>query len=103
MYAIVKTGGKQYRVQQGQRVRVEKLEGVVGSTVDLTEVLAVGEGDSLKVGKPTVAGAKVTATIKVQDRDKKLIVFMKRRRKGYQKKRGHRQSYTELEIQAINA
>ncbi|MFN3200111.1 MAG: 50S ribosomal protein L21 [Bradymonadia bacterium] len=102
MYAIIKTGGKQYRVEQGQRVRVEKLNGEVGSDVTLDEVLLVG-GETVKVGTPRVEGASVTARINAQAKAKKVIVFKKRRRKGYHKKQGHRQLYTELEITGINA
>lgn len=102
MYAVIKTGGKQYRVSEGQRLRVERLEGNPGQAVTFDEVLLVG-GDSLKVGQPTVAGAQVTAEIVAQDRDKKIIVFKLRRRKNYRRKTGHRQPYTELKITGINA
>lgn len=102
MYAIIKTGGKQYRVEQGQKVRVEKLNGEIGADVTLDEVLLVG-GDSVKIGTPMVSGASVTARISAQAKAKKIIVFKKKRRKGYHKKQGHRQLYTELEITGISA
>jgi large subunit ribosomal protein L21 len=103
MYAVIKTGGKQYRVSQGQKLRVEKLNGNPGDKITLDEVLLVGgaEGDP-RIGQPTVAGAKVEATITAQDRAKKIIVFKFRRRKNYRRKQGHRQSYTELQIDAIS-
>jgi large subunit ribosomal protein L21 len=97
MYAVIKTGGKQYRVAQGDRLRVEKLAGDVGSTVTLDEVLMIG-GEKVVVGTPRVKGAKVTAEIVAQDRAKKVIIFKFRRRKNYRRKRGHRQPFTELKI-----
>ena len=103
MYAIIRTGGKQYRVRQGETLRVETLKGEVGDKVDLTDVLAVGEGDSVKIGTPLVDGAKVSATIKTHGRDKKIIVFKKIRRENYQRKQGHRQNFTELVIDSISA
>jgi len=103
MYAIVNTGGKQYQVAQGDRLRVEKLDGNVGDTVELSEVLmVVNEGD-IKVGQPVVEGAKVTARIVEQGKAKKILVFKKKRRKGYKVQRGHRQLYTALEIKEISA
>jgi large subunit ribosomal protein L21 len=102
MYAVIKTGGKQYRVSEGDRLRVEKLAGEIGSTVELGEVLMLG-GDAPKIGKPTVAGAKVVAEIVAQDRAKKIIVFKIRRRKNYRRKNGHRQPFTELRIKTIQA
>ena len=99
MYAVIKTGGKQYRVSEGDKLRVEKLPGDVGSEITLSEVLFVG-GDKVAVGKPLVTGAKVTAKITAQDKDKKIIVFKFRRRKNYRRKNGHRQPYTELQINA---
>ena len=101
MYAVIKTGGKQYRVAQGDRLRVEKLAGNVGDTVTLGEVLLVGEGDGVKVGAPLVSGAKVEAKIVAQDRGKKIIIFKFRRRKNYRRKTGHRQPFTALEITGI--
>ena len=101
MYAVIKTGGKQYRVTQGDRLRVEKLAGNVGDTVTLGEVLLVGQGDGVKVGAPLVSGAKVEAKIVAQDRGKKIIIFKFRRRKNYRRKSGHRQPFTALEITGI--
>ena len=101
MYAVIKTGGKQYRVAQGDRLRVEKLAGNVGDTVTLGEVLLVGSGDGVKVGAPTVGGAKVEAKIVAQDRAPKVIIFKFRRRKNYRRKTGHRQPFTALEITGI--
>jgi len=103
MYAIIRTGGKQYQVAAGDRLKVEKLEGEVGSTVELQDVLLVVNGDNVSVGRPLVEGAKVSATIVEQGRQKKIIVFKKKRRKGYQVKRGHRQFYTALNIDTITA
>ncbi|MEO0325250.1 MAG: 50S ribosomal protein L21 [Myxococcota bacterium] len=102
MYAVIKTGGKQYRVQEGDVLRVEKLAGEVGDTVTLEEVLMIG-GDTVAVGTPTVSGAAVTAEIVAQDRAKKIIVFKMKRRKNYRRKYGHRQPYTELRITGVTA
>ncbi|MFO0694176.1 MAG: 50S ribosomal protein L21 [Polyangiales bacterium] len=102
MYAVIKTGGKQYRVSQGETLRVEKLPGDVGAKVEFNEILLVG-GEKVVVGKPTVAGAKVVASIVAQDRAKKIIVFKMRRRKNYRRKNGHRQPYTELRIESVSA
>ncbi|RLB45159.1 MAG: 50S ribosomal protein L21 [Deltaproteobacteria bacterium] len=102
MYAVIKTGGKQYRVSEGDTVRVEKLDGDVGANVDFDEVLMLG-GDKVAVGKPHVSGAKVTAEIVAQDKAKKIIVFKMKRRKNYRRKAGHRQPYTELRITGISA
>jgi len=101
MYAVIKTGGKQYRVAQGDRLRVEKLAGNVGDTVTLGEVLLVGAGEGVKVGAPLVSGAKVEAKIVAQDRGKKITIFKFRRRKNYRRKTGHRQPFTALEITGI--
>src|SRR6186997_1960183 len=98
MYAVIKTGGKQYRVAQGDRLRVEKLPGSVGESVTLREVLLVGGGDGIKIGAPMVAGAQVEAKIVAQDRAPKIIIFKFRRRKNYRRKTGHRQPFTALEI-----
>lgn len=100
MYAVIKTGGKQYRVSEGDRIRVEKLAGDVGSELTFDEVLMLG-GDKVAVGSPTVAGARVEAKIVAQDRAKKIIVFKYKRRKNYRRKYGHRQPYTELEITGV--
>lgn len=102
MYAVIKTGGKQYRVAPGQNLRVEKLPGNPGDKVAFDEVLLVG-GDKVKIGQPIVAGAKVEATIVAQDRAKKVIVFKFKRRKNFRRKKGHRQLFTELRIEAVNA
>jgi len=101
MYAIIKSGGKQYRVKAGEQVRVEALAAEVGSSVSLEEVLLVGAGDGVKVGAPLVSGAKVKATVVSHGRGDKLKIFKLRRRKHYQKTQGHRQSYTELRIDDI--
>ena len=103
MYAIIRTGGKQYQVAPGERVRVEKLAGEIGDTVELADVLLVADGEDVKIGQPVVDGAKVTAQIVEQDKAKKVLVFKKKRRKGYRVKRGHRQPYTALEIKEISA
>jgi large subunit ribosomal protein L21 len=100
MYAVIRTGGKQYRVSEGQLLRVEKLAGGAGDKVTFGEVLLVG-GDAPKVGRPLVQGASVAAEITAQNRGKKLIVFKFRRRKNYRRKNGHRQPYTELKITTI--
>lgn len=102
MYAVIKTGGKQYRVSEGDRIRVEKLDGDVGSELTFDDVLMLG-GDKVAVGCPTVSGAIVKAKILAQDRAKKIIVFKYKRRKGYRRKNGHRQPYTELEITGVEA
>ncbi len=101
MYAIIRTGGKQYQVTSGDRLRVEKLDGAVGDSVDLDQVLMVVDGEDVKVGKPIVEGAKVVAKIAEQGKAKKVVVFKKKRRKGYRLKRGHRQDYTALQIEEV--
>jgi len=103
MYAVVVTGGKQYRVEQGSKVRVEKLSGETGSSVTLDQVLMVGDGSDIKVGEPTVSGASVSAEIVGQGRGKKVEIIKFRRRKHHMKRQGHRQAYTELKITGINA
>ncbi len=102
MYAVVKTGGKQYRVAQGEYLKVEKLEGNEGDTIELNDVLMIADGDNLKIGTPMIDGGKVTATIKSHGRGKKVEIMKFRRRKHHQKKTGHRQYYTEIEITGIN-
>ncbi len=102
MYAVIKTGGKQYKVAAGDFLKVEKLEGLVGDTVEFGEVLMVG-GETVKVGAPLVAGAKVTAKVAVQGRDKKVLVFKSKRRKNTRKLIGHRQHHTVLKIETISA
>lgn len=103
MYAIIRTGGKQYQVEAGDTLRVEKLQGEVGDTVELSEVLLLVDGETVKIGQPMVEGAKVVAKIVEQGRHKKVIVFKKKRRQGYQVKKGHRQMYTALTIETITA
>ena len=100
MYAVIRTGGKQYRVSEGQSFRVEKLDGAVGATLAF-EPLLVGEGETVKIGQPIVPGAKVTAEIVGHGRAKKIIVFKMRRRKNYRRKQGHRQAYTQLTVRSI--
>ncbi len=101
MYAIIASGGKQYRVSQGESVRVEKLEGTVGTKVVFEKVLMIGDGDKSKVGTPVVAGASVEAEITDQNRAKKIVVFKFKQRKKFRKKYGHRQPYTELKVTGI--
>ena len=102
MYAVIKTGGKQYRVSEGERLRVEKLPGSVGDKVEIDQVLMLG-GEKVAVGTPTVSGAKVSAEIVGQGRSKKVIVYKIKRRKSYRRKAGHRQPYTELKVTGISA
>ena len=101
MYAVVRTGGKQLRVEPGQRVRVERLAGDVGQTIELADVLMIGgEGDA-RIGRPRLEGAKAIGTITAQGRGPKLTVFKMKRRKGYRRKTGHRQEYTEILVDRI--
>ena len=102
MYAVIKTGGKQYRVSEGSTLRVEKLPGNVGDQIELSEVLMIG-GDKVAIGKPVVKGAKVTAEVVAQARDKKVVIFKIRRRKRYRRHGGHRQPYTELRVTSVTA
>jgi large subunit ribosomal protein L21 len=102
MFAIVKTGGKQYHVAPGDKIVVERIEGDVGAAVALTEVLAIGDADSSAIGTPIVPNASVSAKIVQQPRGTKVIVFKKKRRKNYRRKHGHRQELTVLQIQGIN-
>lgn len=101
MYAVIKTGGKQYRVAQNDILTIEKLTGDAGATIEFDEVLMVGEGESVKVGAPLVAGAKVTAELVEQTRGPKVIAFKKRRRKNSRRKRGHRQDLSLIRITGI--
>jgi large subunit ribosomal protein L21 len=103
MYAVVTTGGRQYRVSPGDTIDVEKLTGAVGDTVALTNVQLVGQGAEVTIGAPAVAGVRVEAQITAQKRGKKIIIFKHRRRKGYRRKQGHRQSLTSLKIVAIHS
>lgn len=101
--AIIRTGGKQYRVAPGEVLRVEKLEGDVGSKIEFDDVLLVGDGDGVKIGAPLVKGAKVSAEIQKHGRGKKVIVYKFRRRKQYRRKNGHRQPFTEIKVTGIKA
>ena len=103
MYAVVRSGGKQYRVSPGGSVRVEKLDGEVGSKVTLDEVLMIGGEGDVKIGTPTVDGASVSGTITAQGRGPKIRVFKMKRRKGYRRTQGHRQDYTEIRIDGISS
>jgi len=103
MYAIIRTGGKQYQVASGDRLRVEKLAGNIGDSIEISDVLMVVDGENVKIGQPLVDGAKVSAKIVEQDRAKKVLVYKKKKRKGYEVKNGHRQYFTSLEIQEISA
>ncbi len=103
MYAVVKTGGKQYRVTAGQKLKVEQIPADVGAEITLDQVLMAGEGESVKIGAPFIAGASVKATVVSHGRHDKVKIFKMRRRKHYQKRQGHRQNYTELRIEAIAA
>jgi large subunit ribosomal protein L21 len=101
MYAVIRTGGKQHRIEPGQSVRVEKLAGAVGDAVELDEVLLVGGEGEARVGKPLVDGAKAVGTIIAQGRGPKLKVFKMKRRKNYRRLQGHRQDYTEIHVEKI--
>ncbi|HSP01256.1 MAG TPA: 50S ribosomal protein L21 [Thioalkalivibrio sp.] len=103
MYAVIATGGKQYRVAQGDVLRIEKLDAEAGAAVEFDNVLMVGSGDDVKVGTPTLEGGKVTATIKSHGRGEKIMIIKFRRRKHHRKQMGHRQDYTEVEITGISA
>jgi large subunit ribosomal protein L21 len=103
MYAVIKTGGKQYKVAAGEKLKVEQIPADIGSEITLDQVLAVGAGDTIKFGAPLVEGAKVQATVVAHGRHDKVKIFKMRRRKHYQKRQGHRQNYTELQIVSINA
>jgi large subunit ribosomal protein L21 len=101
MYAVIKTGGKQYRVTQGGVLRVEKLEADVGTSIDFERVLMIADGDNIAIGKPFIEGGKVTATVRSHGRGDKIKIIKLRRRKHYRRQMGHRQSYTEIEITGI--
>ena len=103
MYALIKTGGKQYKVAAGEKIKVEQIAADVGQEIVIDQVLAVGSGADLRVGTPLVAGAKVVATVVAHGRHDKVRIFKMRRRKHYQKHQGHRQQVTELQIEAIAA
>ncbi len=102
MYAVIRTGGKQYKVAEGDRLRVERLGAAEGETVELDSVLMIGDGEDLKVGTPYVDGGKVSALVKSHGRGRKIEIVKFRRRKHHRKQMGHRQHYTELEITAIS-
>ena len=101
MYAVIKTGGKQYRVAAGEKIKVEHIAADVGQEIVITDVLAVGNGSEIKVGTPLVSGATVTVTVLSHGKHDKVHIFKMRRRKHYQKRQGHRQQFTELQIGAI--
>jgi len=103
MHAVIRTGGKQYRVKAGDELKIEKLDVNEGDEIVFEDVLAVGDGDDIKIGRPVVEGAKVTADVLEQGRLRKIVVFKKKRRKGYQKKRGHRQHFTRIKIKEVSA
>jgi len=102
MYAVIKTGGKQYRVASGEKIKVEQIAADVGQEIVIDQVLAVGNGADLTIGTPLVAGATVTATVVAHGKHDKVRIFKMRRRKHYQKHGGHRQNYTELQIGSLN-
>ncbi|MBP2315191.1 large subunit ribosomal protein L21 [Azospirillum soli] len=102
MFAVIRTGGKQYKVANGDVIRVEKLEAEAGASITLNDVLMVSDGGNTTVGTPTVAGAAVVAEVVAQDRGPKIIVFKKKRRQNYRRKNGHRQDLTVLRITGIN-
>ena len=103
MYAVIKTGGKQYKVAAGEKLKIEQIPADIGSEITLDQVLAISNGDTFKFGAPLVDGAKVQATVVAHGRHDKVKIFKMRRRKHYQKRQGHRQNYTELQIISINA
>jgi large subunit ribosomal protein L21 len=103
MYAVIKTGGKQYRVAAGEKLKIEQIPAEVGSQVVLDQVLMVGSGETVTIGQPLISGAQVSATVISQGRADKVRIFKMRRRKHYQKRQGHRQNYTEIQIGEITA
>ncbi len=103
MYAVIKTGGKQYKVVAGEKIKVEQIPAEVGSEVTIDQVLAIGEGEQIKFGTPLVTGATVKVTVVGHGRHDKVRIFKMRRRKHYQKRQGHRQNFTEIRVDAINA
>ena len=102
MYAVIKTGGKQYKVAAGEKIKVEQIAADVGQEIVIDQVLAVGNGADLKIGSPLVAGATVSATVLAHGKHDNVRIFKMRRRKHYQKNQGHRQTFTELQISAVN-
>ena len=103
MYAVIKTGGKQYRVTPGEKLKIEQIPADVGAEITLEEVLMLGEGESVTIGTPLITGASIKATVLSQGRHDKVTIFKMRRRKHYQKHQGHRQNYTEIRIDGISA
>ena len=103
MYAVIKTGGKQYKVAAGEKIKIEQIAADVGQEITIDQVLAVGSGADLKVGTPLVTGATVVVKVLAHGRHDKVRIFKMRRRKHYQKRQGHRQNFTEIEIGAVNA
>ena len=103
MYAVIKTGGKQYRVVAGEKLKIEQIPADVGAEISLDQILMVGEGESVQIGTPLLTGAAVKATVLSQGRHDKVTIFKMRRRKHYQKHQGHRQNYTEIRIDGISA
>ncbi|OGA48091.1 MAG: 50S ribosomal protein L21 [Betaproteobacteria bacterium RIFCSPLOWO2_12_FULL_62_58] len=101
MYAVVKTGGKQYRVSAGEKLKIEQIPADIGAEIDLDQVLMVADGDAVRMGAPLVSGASVKARVLAQGRGEKVQIFKLRRRKHYRKSQGHRQNYTEIEILGI--
>ncbi len=103
MYAVIKTGGKQYRVEAGEKLKIEQILADIGSELVIDQVLMIADGDNISMGKPLVSGATVQATVLKQGRHDKVRIFKMRRRKHYQKHQGHRQNYTEIQITGISA
>ncbi len=103
MYAVIKTGGKQYKVVAGEKIKIEQIAADVGQEITIDQVMAIGAGADLTVGTPLVTGASVVATVVAHGRHDKVRIFKMRRRKHYQKRQGHRQNYTEIQIGAVNA
>jgi large subunit ribosomal protein L21 len=103
MYAVIRTGGKQYKVAAGGKLKVESLPAEVGSAIEINDVLMVADGDDIKIGAPVLAGASVKATVLSHGRGEKVMIFKMRRRKHYRKTQGHRQNYTEIRIDGISA
>jgi large subunit ribosomal protein L21 len=102
MYAVIEEGGKQYRVSQGDKIRVEKRDAEIGAVLEIGKVMLVGRDDDVKIGAPFVEGASVTAKVLEHSKEDKVIVFKYRRKKNYRRFRGHRQQYTDLSVEAIN-
>jgi large subunit ribosomal protein L21 len=103
MYAVIRTGGKQYRVSEGSTLKVEKIDAEAGATVELDQVLMVADGDDVRLGTPLVEGGRVTATVRSHGRGGKVKIIKFRRRKHHMKRQGHRQAFTELEVTGISA